>query len=198
LVILEKETLTANRLFVVRHGETWANARGINAGPLDYSLTKRGKTQVEFLAKALSKIKISAIYCSPIFRTVETARILDRPHKLGVQTHEGLVEVRLKSKFLGKKGGQRILTKPEDYDETYGELQKRIVRTISEIKNQTSGNVIVVSHGDPIAALLQYVVERKIGKKRYYVIHPDPGSVSVIEFKDKPELILFNYHLKQF
>ena len=72
------------------------------------------------------------------------------------------------------------------------------MRSIDHIRNQASGNVIVVSHGDPITALLQYVVERKIGKNNYYVLHPDPGSLSVIDFKDRLELVLFNYHRKQF
>lgn len=187
-----------NCFFVVRHGETQANVLGINAGPLRYSLTKKGKMEIEYLAKMLSKTKISAIYSSPIFRTVETARILARPHKLGVQTIEDLTEAKLKPKFVGKKGRHRILTAPKEFNETYEELQERVVRTINGIQKQATGNVIVVSHGDPIAALLQHVVERKVGRKRYYVLHPDPGSVSVIDFKDKAELILFNYHRNQF
>ena len=56
-----------NCFFVVRHGETQANVLGINAGPLRYSLTKKGKMEIEYLAKMLSKTKISAIYSSPIF-----------------------------------------------------------------------------------------------------------------------------------
>ncbi len=171
---------------------------GINAGPLDYPLTKKGKKEIEYLAKTLSEIKISAIYCSPVFRAVETARILAGPHKLGVQTVEDLTEAKLKREFVGKKGRKRILTTPGAFDETYPELQERVVRSIDYIKNQASGNVIVVSHGDPITALLQYVVERKIGKNNYYVLHPDPGSLCIVDFTDRLELVLFNYHRKQF
>jgi len=192
-ITVKKQTFGKECLFVVRHGETRANVLGINAGSLNYSLTKKGKLEIEFLAKMLSKTKIVGIYCSPILRTVETARILARPHGLGVQTLENLTDVKLKPEFVGKKGRQRILTAPKKYDETYQELEDRVVRTIYDIKKRANGNVIVVSHGDPIAALLQYVVERKIGRKNYYVLHPDPGSISVIEFKDRPELVLFNY-----
>jgi len=184
--------------FVVRHGETQGNVMGVNAGPLDYPLTKKGKKEIEYVAKTLSKIKISGIYCTPVFRAVETAMILARPRKLGVQKLEGLTEAKLKPEFVGKKGRKRILLNPEAFDETYQELQKRMVQSINEIKKKATGNVIVVSHGDPITALLQYVVERKIGSNKYYVLHPDPGSVSVIDFKDRPELVLFNYHRKQF
>jgi broad specificity phosphatase PhoE len=195
---VKEQTSGVHRLFVIRHGETKANVLGINAGPLRYSLTKKGKMEIEYLAKMLLKTKISAIYSSPIFRTVETAKILARPHKLDVQKLEDLTDAKLKPKFVGKKGRHRILTAPEEFNETYEELQERVVRTINGIKKQASGNVIVVSHGDPIAALLQHVVERKVGRKRYYVLHPDPGSVSIIDFKDRAELVLFNYHRKQF
>jgi broad specificity phosphatase PhoE len=190
--------LNEDHFFVVRHGETKGNVLGVNAGPLDYPLTKKGKKEIEFVAKALSKTKISGIYCSPIFRAVETAKILALPHKLGVQKLEGLTEAKLKPEFVRKKGRKRILLTPEAFDETYQELQERMVQSIDEIKKKTTGNVIVVSHGDPITALLQNVVERKVGSNKYYVLHPDPGSVSVIDFKDRPELVLFNYHRKQF
>jgi len=171
---------------------------GVNAGPLDYPLTEKGIKEIKYLAKTLSETKISAIYCSPVFRAVETAKILAEPHKLGVQTVEDLTEAKLKHEFVGKKGRKRILTSPESFDETYQELQDRIVRSINYIQKQASGYVIVVSHGDPITALLQYVVERKIGKNNYYVLHPDPGSLSIIDFTDRLELVLFNYHRKQF
>ena len=36
--------------FVVRHGETKANEKGIEAGPLDYPLAKKGRKEVEFIA----------------------------------------------------------------------------------------------------------------------------------------------------
>ena len=184
--------------FVVRHGETQGNVKGINAGPLDYPLTKKGIKEIEYLAKTLSETKISAIYCSPVFRAVETARILAGPRGLGLQTIEDLTEAKLKHEFVGKKGRKRILTTPGAFDETYQELQDRMVRSIDEIEKQAGGNVMVVSHGDPITALLQYVVERKIGRNNYYVLHPDPGSLSIIKFTDRLELVLFNCHRRQF
>jgi broad specificity phosphatase PhoE len=90
-------------------------------------LPRKEKMEIEYVAKMLSKTKISGIYSSPIFRTVESARILARPRKLGVQTIEDLTEAKLKSKFVGKRGRHRILTTPEEFDETYEEQQERVV-----------------------------------------------------------------------
>ena len=190
--------MSGEHFFVVRHGETEGNVKGINAGPLDYPLTGKGEKEIEYLSEALSKTDISAVFSSPIFRTVETAKILARPHKLDVQKLEGLTEAKLKPEFVGKEGRKRILLDPEAFNESYQELEQRMVRAINEIKSKTTGNVIVVSHGDPITALLQHVVERRIGNNSYYVLHPDPGSLSIIDFKDRPELVLFNYHRKLF
>ncbi len=59
--------MAADYLFIVRHGETKANERGIDAGPLDYPLTRRGVKEALFIAKTLSKVKINAVYSSPVF-----------------------------------------------------------------------------------------------------------------------------------
>jgi broad specificity phosphatase PhoE len=163
---------------------------------LDYPLTKKGVKDAAFIAKALSKIKINAVYSSPVFRAVETAKILAKPHELKVKTLEGLTEAKLKAKFVGKKGRHHILTTPEAFSETNDELLKRTAKAIQTIKKEASGNVIVVSHGDVITAMLEGVVERKVSDERYYVLHPDPASLCIVETKDRPFLILYNYHRK--
>lgn len=60
------------------------------------------------------------------------------------------------------------------------------------------GNAILVSHGDVITALLETIVERKLNTEKYYVLHPDPASLSIIKLENRPALILYNYHRKMF
>lgn len=190
--------MVADYLFIVRHGETKANEKGIEAGPLDYPLTKKGVRDVEFIAKTLSKVKMSAVYSSPVFRAVETAKILGRPHELKVKTMEELTEAKLKPRFVGKKGRHHILTDPEDYSETNQELMARTGKAIETITKNSKGNVIVVSHGDVIVAILDQLIERRITDEKYYVAHPDPAALSVVEVKSRPFLVLYNYHRKMF
>jgi broad specificity phosphatase PhoE len=185
-------------LFLVRHGETKANEKGIEAGPLDYPLARKGVKDAEFIAKTLSKVKINAVYSSPIFRAVQTAKILARPHRLKVKTLEELTEAKFKPEFVGKKGRHHILTDPEAFSETNAELLARTAKAIQTVKKEARGNVILVSHGDVITAMLEGVVERKVSTERYYVFHPDPASLSIVETKDRPFMKLFNYHRKQF
>jgi alpha-ribazole phosphatase/probable phosphoglycerate mutase len=193
-----ESNLTADYLFIVRHGETLANERGIEAGSLDYPLTKKGVKEASFIAQALSKVKINAVYSSPVFRAVETAKILARPHKLKVKPLEELTEAKLKPKFVGKKGRHHILTTPSAYSETNNELLERTSKAIKIIKKEAEGNVIVVSHGDVITAMLEGVVERRVSTEKYYALHPDPAALSIVEIKNRPFLVLYNYHRKMF
>jgi broad specificity phosphatase PhoE len=194
----EGKILTADYLFIVRHGETEANEKGIEAGPLDYPLTKRGVRGALFIAKTLSKVKINAVYSSPVFRAHETAKILARPHKVKVKTLEELTEAKIKPEFVGKKGRHHILTTPEAFTETNNDLLERTSKAIEIIKKEAEGNVIMVSHGDVITALLEGVVERKVSTEKYYVLDPYPAALSIVEIKNRPQLILYNYHRKMF
>ncbi len=194
----EGKAMTADYLFIVRHGETEANERGIEAGPLDYPLTKQGVKEVSFIAKTLSKVKITAVYSSPVFRAQETAKILARPHKLKVKTLEELTEAKIKPELVGKEGRHHMLTTPEAFTETNNDLLERTGKAIEIIKKEAEGNVILVSHGDVITAMLEGVVERKVSTERYYVLHPNPASLSIVEIKDKPFLVMYNYYRKMF
>jgi broad specificity phosphatase PhoE len=185
-------------IFVVRHGETKANEKGIEAGPLSYPLAKKGIKEAEFIAKTLSDAKIRSVYSSPVYRAVQTAKILARPHKLKVETLEELTEAKIKRQFVGKKGRHHILTDPEAYDETNRDLLGRSYKAMEIIKSKSRGNAILVSHGDVIAALLEDVVERRVSTEKYYVLHPEPASLSIIKMGDKPSLVLYNYHRKMF
>ena len=191
--------MPAEYLFIVRHGETKANEKGIEAGSLDYPLTKRGIKGAEFIAKNLSKIKVNAVYSSPIFRACETAKILAKPHTLKIKTLEELTEAKLKPEFIGKQGRHHILTDPEAYSETNGDLLDRTKKAISIIIKAVNGNAIVVSHGDVINAMLEYVVERRVNAEKYYVLDTDPTALSIMKIKEKqPILILYNFHRKMF
>ena len=190
--------MTVNYLFIIRHGETKANEKGIDAGPLDYPLTKQGVKGALFIAKTLSKIKINAVYSSPVFRARETAKILAKPHKLKVKTLEELTEAKIKPEFIGKKGRHHILTTPEAFNETNKDLLERTSKAIEIIKNEAEGNVIMVSHGDVITALLEGVVERKISTEKYYVLDPSPAALSIVKLEDVPKLVLYNHHRKMF
>lgn len=67
------------RLFIVRHGETEENIKGIIIGHLQGELSEKGKVQAKELAESLSNEKIDIIYSSDLKRakdtTVEIAKL---------------------------------------------------------------------------------------------------------------------------
>src|ERR1041384_1949546 len=81
------------RVFMVRHGATVVNAEDRFAGATDVALSDEGRQQARRLADRLGQERISAVYASPLGRTVETAKILAAPHKLEVQVRDGLREI---------------------------------------------------------------------------------------------------------
>jgi broad specificity phosphatase PhoE len=86
-------TAPATRVFMVRHGATVLSAEDRFAGVTDVELSEEGREQAQRLAERLSQEKISAVYASPLGRTVDTARILAGPHNVPVQTCDGFREI---------------------------------------------------------------------------------------------------------
>jgi broad specificity phosphatase PhoE len=189
--------LVVDNLLIIRHGETVANEDDLDAGSINYPLDKKGRKEVFYIAEELSRCKVGAVYCSPVFRAVETAKIVAHRHKLKPKILEELTEARLKPEFIGKVGRHHLLTTPDAFEETYDEVQRRMLKAVAVIKREGNGNVVVVSHGDPIVSLLNHVVERKlVRKKDYYSMHPDTASLSIVSLKGRPRLVLFNFHRK--
>ena len=81
------------RLYLVRHGATQLTAEDRFSGAANVYLSEEGRTQTEHLALRLADDNISAIYASPLDRTMETAAILARPHGLTPIQQEGLREI---------------------------------------------------------------------------------------------------------
>ena len=81
------------RLHLVRHGATQLTAEDRFAGSVGVELSDEGRHQVQRLAERLRDDDIKAVYSSPLSRTVETALILARPHRLTPIHRDGLREI---------------------------------------------------------------------------------------------------------
>lgn len=81
------------RLYLVRHGATELTAEDRFSGATDVPLSGEGRQQVASLAERLAADQIDAVYASPMGRTVETARILAKPHGAEVRAESALREI---------------------------------------------------------------------------------------------------------
>ena len=81
------------RVYLVRHGATELSAEDRFAGETDVPLSDPGREQARRLAARLAQEPVAAFYASPLSRTMETARILARPHAREVLPRVGLREI---------------------------------------------------------------------------------------------------------
>ncbi len=64
------------RIYLVRHGKTAANEKGIYIGSTDYSLSENGKTELVNKLDEFEYPRVERIYSSPMKRCLQTAEIL--------------------------------------------------------------------------------------------------------------------------
>jgi broad specificity phosphatase PhoE len=81
------------RLYLIRHGATVLSAEDRFAGATNVALSDEGRRQARALAERLKELPLTAIYTSPMDRTLETASILAGPHHLPTRSRDGLREI---------------------------------------------------------------------------------------------------------
>src|SRR4051812_6446915 len=81
------------RLYLVRHGATQLTAEDKFSGSIGVDLSDEGREQAQQLAVRLADDEIAAVFCSPLSRTMETARIVAGPHNLIPLPYDGLREI---------------------------------------------------------------------------------------------------------
>ncbi len=99
-------------LILVRHGETDFNRDDLALGQGDAPLNETGLQQAAALEFALASEKISAIYASPLRRTMVTAEAIANPHGLVVTADERLIEMDI-GELEGMTGAEMVKQHPD-------------------------------------------------------------------------------------
>ena len=71
--------MSATRVFLVRHGATQLTAENRFSGAVGVELSDEGRWQAARLGERMQEEGITAIYSSPLSRTMDTARIIAGP-----------------------------------------------------------------------------------------------------------------------
>ncbi|HLF73070.1 MAG TPA: histidine phosphatase family protein [Anaerolineales bacterium] len=195
------------RLYMVRHGATQLSAEDRFAGTVDVELSEAGKFQAGRLAERLADDSITAVYCSPLMRTVQTATILAKPRNIPVIHRDGLREI-----HHGHWEGMRRADVESQFPDEYTAWEEdpftfapqggeagvnviaRALPVIREIVLEHRGeNLLVVSH----KATLRLLISSLLGfDARGYRDRLDqaPACLNVLDFKDpvRVRLMLFN------
>jgi probable phosphomutase (TIGR03848 family) len=157
-------------------------------------LNAEGRAQAACLSQKLAGAGFTHIYSSPLDRALETAAPLAQATGLSVQTREDLGEVRT-GNWTGKTFAEmdadpvwRIYNQFRSGTRVPGgelivETQTRIVAEILRLREtHPRGKIAVVSHADPIRAVLAFFLGMPIDF--YQRIEIQPASVSVLSVEE--------------
>jgi broad specificity phosphatase PhoE len=199
--------MKATRLYLVRHGATQLTAEDRFSGAIGVDLSVEGRAQAERLAERLASEPVSAVYASPLSRTVETATILATPHRLPVIQRDGLREIShghweglsrldVETRFAEEYAAWDAdpFTFAPEGGESGVQVLARALPVIREIVVTHVGqNVLVVSHKATLRLLLSSLLgfdERGYRDR----LDQSPACLNVVDFKDsvRARLMLFN------
>lgn len=195
------------RIFLVRHGATVLTAEDRFAGATDVPLSDEGRGQVAHLARRLRGQAISAIYASPLGRTVETARILAEPHGIPVQVRDGLREIshgrweqmtrrEVEAQFSDEAAAwdeDPYTFAPQGGESGLAVTARALPVLLDIVRAHPSANVLVISHKATICLLLSSLLG--FDPRRYRDnLDQLPAALNIVDFKDPAHarLTLFN------
>ncbi len=172
-------------------------------------LNAQGQREGESLARRLAAVPFEAIYSSPLERAVETAQLVAECHHLPVEIRYDLGEGQA-GEWTGK-----LIQEVQDTDtwkalqkapvgvalpgggESIDQVQVRIVRGVEAIRRaHPEGVVGIVSHADPLKALIAHYLCWDLNQ--FQRIGISPASASVLLLDDESAHLLLLNHAGEF
>ena len=177
-------------LYFVRHGVTdWNAARRLAGRLAGVSLSGDGRREAEAVARRLAAVPLRAVVSSPLDRARETAETIARAHELRVVVDEAFQE-REYAAWQGLFSSDIHARFPDDVRAVAGGQSVAGVESVASMAERMwagmerlaaehpDGAVAVVSHADPIRALIARVAS--VPPERLRAITIDTASVSRI------------------
>lgn len=148
------------KLYIIRHGQTDWNVKGLLQGATDIELNEEGINQAEELSKKMDLNQIDICFCSPLKRTKQTANIL-LEDKIKI-IYDNMIVERDFGDYEGKPINFDLIVPQWDYKlndsshniESIQECLLRAKKFIDKIKEEYSNKtILIISHGSFIKAL---------------------------------------------
>ena len=139
----------ANRIWLVRHGETEWSKSGQHTGRTDIPLTATGARQGKALGRHLAERKFALVLTSPLGRARETARlagfadaeVFDDLLEWNYGIYEGITTASVRE----QQPGWTIWTSPVPEGETVEQVGARARRVIARV-DTVAGDVVIFAH----------------------------------------------------
>lgn len=151
-------------LYVVRHGQTIVNVKELINARNIIGINRVGKQQANIAAEQMEKVKIDLIFCSPLRRTKQTCKIINK-NKVKVIYDNRLLE--RYSRSMQFKNAEKLDIE-EWYDvnktivyknsEGFRSILDRVKKFLEEIKEKyPDESILIVTHGDVCKAIYSYL-----------------------------------------
>ena len=172
-----------SRLYLIRHGKTWANAQHLYCGSSDLPLSAEGVEELQALRYAINDVQFLT---SGMKRTNQTLQILfgDVPFREESAFREidfGIFELHSYSQLKDWPEYQRWITGDNEANvppggESGQQMQARVLAALPELLERDTA---LITHGGVISILMQRLFPAE-GKSRYDW-QPAPGHGYRIE-----------------
>lgn len=167
------------KLYLLRHGETEMNQKGVYYGRIDCALTEKGCEQAKGLAASLAKIPLDLVIDTPLQRTKQTADFI-----CGERTVSRLTEPRIQELAFGEWEGKNYKELAGDaiYEEwcrdwqnvrppqgeSFCDLAKRTEEFFRDLQKREEENILIVSHHAVLQILMTLFLEQPFDKCWHY------------------------------
>ncbi len=195
-----KERMT--ELYLIRHGETELNTKGVYYGWTDCGLSENGVMQAEDLADILQNVSFDDVISSSLIRAVVTAAVVsgfipaeiikdDRLRELNFGDWEGMhhSEVREKHKEAWENWSKDWKNAAPPRGESFSEIYSRIKSCIEDILKEYKGKrVLVVSHQGAMRIIPMVLLG--LSEEAYWSFTAEQGRYSHYEIDEKGQCII--------
>ena len=161
------------KVYIVRHGESETNVKGIWTGWLDVNLTEQGKEDAKLAKEVLSGVKFDKVYSSDLKRAMQTASICAPDYE--VETSALIREINVGT-LAGKESNSLSEEDKKVYSEfgyksvggeSRDEFNERVLNFKSMLEGQNYQNVAVFAHAGVLRRFLYSVLETTIPIKNF-------------------------------
>ncbi len=148
------------KIYLIRHGQTDWNNKGLIQGHTDNKLNKVGKNQAKEISSKLKGIKIDKVFCSPLSRAEETLNIIKS--QIGIDLDNIVMDGIIERDFGELEAMEvEVFYRIKDYSvlndyEQNNQIEKRVNDSIENIINNSKeeDSVLVCAHSHVIKAFL--------------------------------------------
>lgn len=177
-------------IWLIRHGVTAANRRGIIQGHSDEPLDALGRDQASRLARYLGRLELTfdRLIASPLARAYQTAEAIAAAVGAEIETEPGFAE-----RGFGESEGQPIgpvyaanaaAADPSHWappgGESLADLEARVSRCLDRLIEHDHPRVAVVTHGGPIGAIVCRVLRMPFGAASLIRFRRDNTGITVL------------------